>query len=147
MSAADLVRRTFVDTNVWLYAFTTTQDAQKTQRAKQIIRQTPQIVISTQIINEVCYNLRRKFGADETDVSKLIRSLYRKYLVVEFNRDSMLQASTLRMSYSVSYWDGLVISNAIAIGATQLYSEDMQDGLIINRQLTITNPFKVADIG
>ncbi len=142
MTDANPTPRIFIDTNVWLYAFSSSQDAQKTERAQQRIRQTPQIVISTQIINEVCYNLRRKFGANEADISKLIRSLYRKYLVVELNRDVMLQASTLRTTYSLSYWDGLVVSSAITASATQLYSEDMQDGLIINHQLTIINPFK-----
>ena len=144
MSAASTASRTFIDTNVWLYAFNDSQDVQKTQRAKQVIRQTPQIMVSTQVINEISYNLLRKFGADEGDIRKLVRSLYHKYLVVEFNRDVILQASTLRTIYKVSHWDGLVVSSALSAGATQLYSEDMQDGLVINRQLTIINPFGAA---
>ena len=75
MSAANSTLLTFIDTNIWLYAFNDSQDLQKTRQAKQIIRQTPQIVISSQIINEVCNNLLRKFGAGETDIRKLVRSL------------------------------------------------------------------------
>lgn len=94
MSAVDSTPLTFIDTNIWLYAFNDSQGAQKTRRTKQVIRQTLQIVISSQIVNEVCNNLLRKFGASEADIRKLIGSLYRKYLVVEINRDVILQAST-----------------------------------------------------
>jgi len=93
-------------------------------------------------VNEVSVNLLRKFQADERDIRKLIRSLYRKYLIIEFNRTILLHASDLRIVYHVSYWDSLIIASALAVGATTLYSEDMQDGLIINDQLTIVNPLK-----
>lgn len=56
------------------------------------IRQTPQIALSTQVINEV------------------------------------------------SYWDSLIITCALSVGATTLYSEDMHEGLVINQQLKIINP-------
>jgi predicted nucleic acid-binding protein len=36
-------------------------------------------------VNEVSVNLLRKFQADERDIRKLIRSLYRKYLIIEFS--------------------------------------------------------------
>lgn len=141
MSATDPTFPTFIDTNIWLYAFNNGQDVQKTARAQQIIRQTPQIVISSQIVNEICNNMLRKFGVSEEDIRKLVRSLYRRYLVVELNRDIILQASIVRKSYNISYWDGLVISSAVSANARQLYSEDMQDRLVINNQLTIINPF------
>ena len=142
MSAANPDQRTFIDTNIWLYAFNDTQDVSKTQRAKQVVRHTPQIIVSSQVINEVCNNMLRKFDASEADIRKLVGSFYRKYLVVEFSRTIILQASTLRTTYSLSHWDGLMVSSAISAGARQLYSEDMHHGLVVNGQLTIVNPFK-----
>ena len=133
----------FIDTNVWLYAFSTSQDKLKSQQAKMLLRRTPQIALSTQVVNEVSVNLLRKFQADERDIRKLVRSLYRKYLIIEFNRTILLQASDLRIAYHISYWDSLIIASALAVGATTLYSEDMHDGLIVNEQLTIVNPIKV----
>ena len=133
-----------IDTNVWLYAFSQNQDQQKTQRAKALIRRTAPIALSTQVINEVSVNVLRKFQADEQDVRKLIRSFYRKYLVVEFSRSILLQASDLRIPYHLSYWDSLIIASALAAGATALYSEDMHDGLAVRDQLTIINPFKTS---
>lgn len=132
----------FVDTNVWLYAFNDSQDKQKTQRAKALIRRTAHIALSTQVINEVSVNLLRKFQADEQDIRKLTRSLYRKYIIIEFNRTILLHASDLRIAYHVSYWDSLIIACALTAGATTLYSEDMHDGLTINNQLVIVNPLK-----
>src|SRR3954468_21099986 len=102
----------FIDTNIWLYAFSTSQDKLKSQQAKALLRRTPQIALSTQVVNEVSVNLLRKFQADELDIRKLIRSLYRKYLIVEFNRTILLHASDLRVAYHVSYWDSLIIASA-----------------------------------
>ena len=51
----------FVDSNIWLYNFITTQDAQKSQKAKDLIKQIKsEICLSGQVINEVCFNLKRK---------------------------------------------------------------------------------------
>lgn len=77
---------TFIDTNIWLYALSDSQDKQKHRAAKSLIRRTPRIALSTQIVNEVSFNLIRKFQADENDIRKLIRSFHRKYLVIELNR-------------------------------------------------------------
>ena len=132
----------FIDTNIWLYAFSTSQDRLKSQQAKLLLRQTPQIALSTQVVNEVSVNLLRKFQAEERDIRKLVRSLYRKYVIIELNRAILLQASDLRIAYHVSYWDSLIIASALSVGATTLYSEDMHDGLIVNNQLTIVNPLK-----
>lgn len=133
---------TFVDTNIWLYAFSASQDKQKTRLARRVIRETSRIAISTQIINEVSFNTLRKFHADEADVQKLIRTFYRKYLVVELDRDILRYASILRSTSQFAFWDSLVVSSALFVGASILYSEDMQDGLVVNNQLTIVNPLK-----
>ncbi len=61
----------FVDTNIWLYAFSDSQDKLKTQQAKVLLRRTPQIVLSTQVVNEVSVNLLRKFQAAEPDIRKV----------------------------------------------------------------------------
>ena len=135
---------TFLDTNVWLYAFHESQDTQKMQQAKRLIRRTSGITVSTQVINEVCFTMLRKFGADESAIQTLIRSFYQKYVVIDVQQAIIMEASTLRTQYHLSYWDGLIVSSALFAGATRLYSEDMHDGLVVNGQLTIRNPFKAS---
>ncbi|HEY0604084.1 MAG TPA: PIN domain-containing protein [Herpetosiphonaceae bacterium] len=144
MSASNVsVVPVFIDTNIWLYAFNQSQDKQKHQLAKRLIRQTSRIVVSTQIVNEGSANLLRKFQASESDVRKIIRSFYRKYIVIELNRNVVLNASDLRGSYNLSFWDSMIVASAFAAGATILYSEDMQHGLVVQNQLSIVNPLKI----
>ncbi len=51
----------FVDSNIWLYAFIKCQDSGKSSIAKSVIlNEGISIVVSTQIINEVCVNLIKK---------------------------------------------------------------------------------------
>jgi predicted nucleic acid-binding protein len=48
-----------VDTNVWLYAFVEDGDQGKSALASALIRR-GDIVLSTQVVNEVCVNLLKK---------------------------------------------------------------------------------------
>jgi predicted nucleic acid-binding protein len=38
-------------------------------------------------------------------------------------------------------FDGLVVAAALEAGCATLWSEDMQDGLVVDERLTIRNPF------
>ncbi|GAA6615981.1 PIN domain-containing protein [Scytonema sp. NUACC26] len=62
----------FIDTNVWFYALTTAsdnEDSRKSEVAKSLV-QLPNIVLSTQVINEVCTNLLKKARLTEQEISK-----------------------------------------------------------------------------
>ena len=130
----------FVDINVWLYAFIQTQDRDKTATAKAII-QSSQIVISSQVISEVCVNLIKKAGFDEASIRELIESFYSKYRVALISQAILIEASQLRDRYHFSYWDSLIVACALAEGAAVVYSEDMHAGLLVENRLQIINPF------
>lgn len=142
MSSAVPPTPTFIDTNVWLYAFIAGQDPAKTQRANDLISATMMIVVSTQVINEVCVNLIKREGFSEAHIRDLINDFYHTYIVIGLDHPILVLASTLRERYALSFWDGLIVACALTSGASHLYSEDMQDGLSINGVLTIINPFK-----
>ena len=131
----------FVDTNVWLYALIVNDDPQKHQIAAEIV-QGGNVVVSTQVINETCVNLLRKASLSETQLYDLIVSFYAKYEVVATEAQVLLRASRLRAQYSLSFWDSLVVASAIESGCNVLYTEDMQEGLTVEGQLTIVNPFR-----
>jgi len=142
----------FIDTNVWLYRFFDDQriEAQERQRKLKIataITNQANLIISTQVINEISVNLIKKANFDETQVRAVIQSLYNRCQVVKFNLDILQSASDLRMSYSLSFWDSLIVASALAGGADILYSEDMQDGLRVSGQLNIVNPFQSRELG
>ncbi len=75
-------------------------------------------------------------------MQQLIESFYAKYLVMELSKPLLLKASALREQYAFSFWDSLIVSSALSADASALYSEDMQDGLVIEDRLRIINPFK-----
>lgn len=130
----------FVDTNVWLYAFIESEDAAKSARASGLIQQ-GNIRLSTQVVNEVCVNLLKKAKFSEDALRQLIDAFYTKYDVFDLQRSTFLTASDLRDGFSLSYWDSVIVASALETGAGILYSEDMQDGLLVNNQLRIVNPF------
>jgi len=130
----------FIDTNVWLYAFIQTQDQDKSLIAKTTI-QNGEIVVSTQVINEVCVNLIKKARFDEESIRRLIESFYSKYNVAAIDKATLTEASELRDRYRFSYWDSLIVACALAEGATVVYSEDMHSGLVVENRLQIINPF------
>lgn len=130
----------FMDTNVWLYAFIESQDKDKSAVAKSTI-QSNEVIVSTQIINEVCVNLIKKAGFNEADIRSTIDSFYAKYFVATITREVLLKASELREQHHFSFWDSLIVACALLEGAEIVYSEDMDTSLTVNNRLKIVNPF------
>jgi len=130
----------FVDTNIWLYAFIKTQDPEKTVIAKSVL-EISEIVISTQIINEMCVNLIKKVMFSEQDIQRLIRSLYKRNTVYELSEDVLNKASQIREKHAFSYWDSIVAASALDCDAEYLITEDMQNQFVLESRLTIINPF------
>ncbi len=136
--------RAFIDTNIWLYAFIQGQEPYKHKIAVNILRQcTP--IVSTQVINEVCVNMIKKAHVNESIIEHLIRSFYQNYYVVQPNEEILLIGSRLRRSYSLSFWDSLIVAAALFSGSSVLYTEDMQDGLVVEGSIKIVNPFVRGD--
>jgi predicted nucleic acid-binding protein len=130
----------FIDTNIWLYSFIQSQNREKTKIASAIIKEC-EIVISTQIVNEICVNIIKKADFSEGEIQNLIGSLYKKYTVFELSQDILLLASKIRHNHNFSFWDSVVAASALDCDADYLISEDMQDGFKLENKLTIINPF------
>jgi len=61
---------------------------------------------------------------------------------VPISLDTHKAALIIAEKYGYSIFDALIVSAALQAGCKTLYSEDLQDGQTINRQLTIRNPFR-----
>jgi len=139
--------RCFVDSNVWLYrllAELTPQnkaDARKRSLATDLTN-AEDLIISTQVVNEVCSVLSRKASLSESQIKQIIQEFYEGGVVTELSVDNLLSAADLRLRYGFSFWDGLIVASALSANAEILYSEDMQSGLIVSDRLEIVNPFK-----
>lgn len=130
----------FMDTNIWLYAFISGNNREKTEISHRLIKSSNPI-ISIQVINEICVNLIKQTQFTEEHIRKLITSFYATYPVIIPNQSILLKASSLRQKYILSFWDSMIIASALASDAVYLYSEDMQHDLTIEGRLVIRNPF------
>jgi len=128
----------FIDSNIFLYAFST-KDIRKQKIASSVIMQ--QAIISAQVINEVSNNLLKKLGFDNEEVKSFVEDCYARYAVVDFSQSIFIEAALLRERHTFSYYDSLIVSSALSPGSTILYSEDMQHGQKIYDRLTIVDPF------
>jgi predicted nucleic acid-binding protein len=43
--------------------------------------------------------------------------------------------------YGFSIYDAMIVASALVAGCTTLWSEDMQNGLLVENKLRIVNPF------
>jgi predicted nucleic acid-binding protein len=131
--------KVFIDSNIFLYAFTT-KDINKQKISAEIICKN--YTISTQVINEVSSNMIKKLNFSNKDVNDFVLNCYEQYYIVNFSKEIFIKASTIRIDYNISYYDSLIIATALENNCTILYSEDMQHNQIIEDILTIKNPFK-----
>lgn len=130
----------FVDTNLLIY-FISSEESKK-KKAKEVLFSSQEVYISSQIINEfinVCFtkNLLR-FKEIITLVDNFMSALI--FSLIE--KSTIKKALQIKKDSNYSYWDSLVIASALENDCTILYTEDMQHGQIIKRNLTIINPFK-----
>ncbi|MGB7548222.1 MAG: PIN domain-containing protein [Terracidiphilus sp.] len=121
----------FVDTNILVYAHDRTTGA-KHLRAQRLLEQlwnSGQGVLSTQVLQELCINLRRKAGnpLPMEEVRLLIRE-YATWEVVTNTPESVLRALDIEIRYKTSFWDALILQAAEDAGASILYSEDLAAG-------------------
>ena len=136
MSAAE----PFFDTNVLLYLMSA--DAAKADRAETLLADGG--TISVQVLNEFASVALRKLEmpvAELREILEPVRSVCRVEPVTEDTHD---RAIALLERYSFSFYDALLIAAALRAGCSRLYSEDLQHGQLIDRQLRIVDPFRQA---
>jgi predicted nucleic acid-binding protein len=135
----------FIDSNIWLYRFIINPrdaDAIPKQQIATTITNYQNSLISTQVVNEVCSNLIRKAGFNNAQIQILLEELAQGCEILPVSLETLQFAVKLRDRYLLSFWDSLIVASAVLADAKILYSEDMQDGLIVENTLQIVNPFR-----
>lgn len=82
--------------------------------------------MSTQVLQELCVNLRRKVRhpLPANEIRQLILD-YSTWEIVTHTPASIIQALDIEMRYKTSFWDALILQAAESSGASILYSEDL----------------------
>ena len=132
----------FVDTNILLYAHDRSTGV-KHERARKLVEHlwtTGEGVVSTQVLQELAVNLRRKVMRPMS--FQELRHLIEDFLaweVVTNDPTSVVAALDIESRFKISYWDALIIHAAWRAGAAVLYSEDLSNGQRYE-SLQVVNP-------
>jgi predicted nucleic acid-binding protein len=130
----------FIDTNVLIYL--ASGDAAKADRAEEVVAQGG--TISVQVLNEIANVARRKMQLDWSETRTLLSLLRNLLIVVPLDEKTHDTGLALAERYGFSIYDSMIVASALSAGCTQLWSEDMQNGLRIGDRLIITDPFSSA---
>lgn len=133
----------FVDTNVLLYAVSTSSDdADKRSRARQLLRE-PDLAVSVQVFQEFYYQATRITRPDRLsheDAMTFLGTLHR-FQVQEITLGVFREAVAISRSYRLSYWDGAILAAARSLGCDAVYSEDLGSGQDYDG-IRVINPFQ-----
>lgn len=129
-----------IDTNIWIYMLDE-NDEVKQNLARRLINKND-VVVTTQILNEICINLIKKYGYTELMIKNFIGEMYQKHKVIELSQSIFTKASEFREKYYLGYWDSIIMASAFEAEAAMVYSDKIRDGLVIDGRLGVINPFK-----
>jgi predicted nucleic acid-binding protein len=131
----------FFDTNVLLYV--ASDDLAKADRAEELIGAGG--IISVQVLNEITNVARRKMGLSWTETRAFL-SMMRGLLPVQpLTIDVHETGLALAERYGLSICDAMIAASALHADCDTLWSEDMQDGIVLDDRLGIVNPFRPCD--
>jgi predicted nucleic acid-binding protein len=132
----------FFDTNVLVYAVVV-QDDLRSRQAEDLIAEGG--TVSVQVLNELAAVARRKAKMPWEEVRFAIENV--KVLCPDplpITLDTHREALAIAERYGYKIYDALMVASALEARCAILYSEDMQNGQVIDQRLTIRNPFLPA---
>jgi predicted nucleic acid-binding protein len=134
----------FLDSNVFLYLFDET-DSAKRSIARRLVKEgieSGESCISFQVVQETLSVLTGKLKkrASAAEAGRFLDEVLSPFWRVMPSPALYRRGLELQERFSLGFYDALIVAAAQEAGCTRLWSEDMQDGLRIDR-LTIRNPF------
>ena len=135
--SADVV----LDTNVLLYSISLLSADQHKRRTSIALIASNDWGTCTQVLQEFYVNAVRGKVPALTEAQALDSvGLFMHRPCVGMSPTLMLGAVALHQRYKISYWDAAMIVSTKALGATTLYSEDLNHGQIYDG-VRVENPF------
>lgn len=127
----------FFDTNILIYAL---EEGAKGKAARRLLDEGGRV--SVQCLNEFANVARRKLGLDWDEIEEAVsRTRQDCGPVIALGERIHVEGLRLARRYQLSIYDSMMAAAALSAGCTALYSEDMQDGLVIDGRPTVVNPF------
>jgi predicted nucleic acid-binding protein len=140
-----MTERTFVDTNVWVYAVDEA-DPTKHSRALDLLAPSPDsdFVVSTQVLIEFYVVVTRKLSTPLSDdaAHEMVEEMAR-LPVVPADAQLVLSAMAGSHEWRISLWDALIVRAAEVSGCGLVLSEDLTHGAAYG-SVRVENPFRAS---
>jgi predicted nucleic acid-binding protein len=127
----------FFDSNVLLYLVSS--EAEKADRVEALLEKKG--VISVQVLNEFTNVATRKFAMSLADVREFLETVRNICRTDPLTVEVYDRAVDVMARYKFSFYDSVIVASALRANCTILYSEDLQHGQIVDRQLKVIDPF------
>ena len=136
----------FFDTNVLVYLFDSASP-EKQGKARDVFSERAQrdeVLLSTQVLQEFYVTVTRKLASplSAAQAERLVRD-FAAFPVVSTDAPLVVAAVALSRRHRLSLWDAMIVVAARAGGATELLTEDLQHGRVLEG-VRIDNPFRAA---
>jgi predicted nucleic acid-binding protein len=127
----------FFDTSVLLYLLSA--EDQKADRIETLLAESG--VISVQVLNEFTAVAIRKLRMPLADIREILQTVRNICRTEQLTVEDHDKAGEVMDRYKFSFYDAVIVASALRAGCGILYSEDLQHRQVIERQLTVINPF------
>ncbi len=128
----------FIDTNVLVYLLSA--DAVKAERAESLLA-SGDCVVSVQVLNEFAAVATRKLKMSLAEVGEVLGTIRAVCRVAPLTEDVHVLGLRIAEQYRLSIYDAMIVASALEAQCPSLWSEDMQNGLKVERKLVVRNPF------
>ena len=132
MSEAD----SFFDTNVLLYLLS--KDATKADRSEVLLASGG--VVSVQVLHEFASVASRKLAMTIAEIREILSTIRAACAVIPLDIETHDLGLDIAERHRFSIYDALIVAAAVRAGCAILYTEDLQQGQVIEK-LQIRNPF------
>ncbi|MDR2898167.1 MAG: PIN domain-containing protein [Spirochaetaceae bacterium] len=127
-----------LDSNILIYNHSSDQE-EKRYIARELFKEVP--IVSSQVVSEYLNVMRRIFKMQKLELLQLCTLWLEQCSFHPVVLSTIKYAQNLVEKYDFQVFDGIIVAAALEAECDILYSEDMQNGQIVENRLTIVNPF------
>ena len=130
----------FLDSNILIYLYSKNEPSKRNASINLFKKYI--CITSTQALNEFSNVYLKKYKTSNDEVKRFIINISKSCDVQLITEQIIYNAINFNNKYGYSYYDCLMLASSLDSGCSILFSEDLQDGQIIENKLKIINPFK-----
>ena len=136
-----MLGKAFLDTNVLIYLYAGDDESKRSIVCR--VLDDHDCVTSIQALSETSNVLYKKFSLDANQIKTYLDNIESVCIsVIPVHRDTINTALVLKNRYGYAYYDCLMLASALDSNCKTIYTEDMNNGQIIEDTLMIINPFQ-----